>query len=114
MEKLIEPEFDFAQPQEKIDLKEVVVEEKRELQISTISQHLSPEKSEDKSRISQEFMDDHEVIEQELDVVQKASKSKPNKPIVGRSTSIAMTPSSWKSTLVPHFFDPEKSEVSCH
>ena len=115
LEKLIEPDFNFAQPQEEIDVKEVVDEEKRELQLSTISQHLS-EKSEVKPRISQAFMDDHEVVDQDLDVVQIASKSKPDEPIVSEPTSIAMTRSSWKSTLVPQFFETdeaEKSEVSC-
>ena len=116
MEKLIKPESgDFAQPQEEIDVKEVADEEKRELQLSTISQHLS-EKSEVEPRFSQEFMDDHEVVDQELDVVQIASKNEHDEPIVGVPTSIAMTRSSWKSTLVPQFFETdeaEKSEVSC-
>ena len=111
LEKLIEPDFNFAQPQEEIDVKEVVDEEKRELQLSTISQHLS-EKSEVKPRISQEFMDDHEVVDQDLDVVQIASKSKPDEPIVSVPTSIAMTRSSWKSTLVPQFFETDEAEKS--
>ena len=111
LEKLIEPDFNFAQPQEEIDVNEVVDEEKRELQLSTISQHLS-EKSEVKPRINQEFMDDHEVVDQELDVVQIASKSKPYEPIVSVLTSIAMTRSSWKSTLVPQFFETDEAEKS--
>ena len=103
MEKLIKPKA--KKPQK---VREVV---DKELQLSTISQHLS-EKSEAEPRISQEFMDDHEVVDQELDVVQKASKSKPDEPIVSVPTSIAMTRSSWKSTLVPQFFETDEAEKS--
>jgi hypothetical protein len=90
---LLEPEFYMAQPQEEIHVKEMVEEKKRELNLSTISKHLS-EKSEVKPRISQEFMDDHEVDDQKSDVVEIASKNQLDE------TTIAMTPSSWKSTLV--------------
>jgi hypothetical protein len=83
----------MAQPQEEIHVKEMVEEKKRELNLSTISKHLS-EKSEVKPRISQEFMDDHEVDDQKSDVVEIASKNQLDE------TTIAMTPSSWKSTLV--------------
>ena len=76
-------------PQKEIGVKEVVDEEKRELQLSTISQHLS-EKSEVKPRIS-----------------------KSDEPMVRAKTTIKMTPSSQKS-MVAQSLEKEtenKSEV---
>ena len=69
-------------PQKEIGVKEVVDEEKRELQLSTISQHLS-EKSEVKPRIS-----------------------KSDEPMVRAKTTIKMTPSSQKS-MVAQFLEKE-------
>ena len=114
---MTEPEFDVdQQPQEEIDVEEqeeVVDDEGSELQLSTASE-LS-EKSEVESRISQESMDDHEVSDQESDVVEIASESEPDEPMVGGETTIAMTPSSRKS-MVAQFFEndeAEESEVNC-
>ena len=87
MEKLIKPKA--KKPQKEIGVKEVVDEEKRELQLSTISQHLS-EKSEVKPRIS-----------------------KSDEPMVRAKTTIKMTPSSQKS-MVAQSLEKEtenKSEV---
>ena len=60
-------------------------------------------------------MDDHEVSDQESDVVEIASESEPDEPMVGGETTIAMTPSSRKS-MVAQFFkndEAEESEVNC-
>ena len=88
-------------------------DEGSELQLSSASE-LS-EKSEVESRISQESMDDQEVSDQESDVVEIASESEPDEPMVGVETTIAMTPSSRKS-MVAQFFEndeAEESEVNC-
>ena len=90
-------------------VEEGVDDEGSELQLSTASE-LS-EKSEVESRISQESMDDHEVSDQESDVVEIASEREPDEPIVGGETTIAMTPSSRKS-MVAQFFENEEAEES--
>ena len=90
-------------------VEEVVDDEGSELQLSSASE-LS-EKSEVESRISQESMDDHEVSDQESDVVEIASESEPDEPMVGVETTIAMTPSSRKS-MVAQFFENDEAEES--